>query len=138
MKTSIDTLKDIRGLSGIKTNERADAAVFVRTEMDADDNSYKSNLFLLRQGEIFQLTSGGEESSFAFEDNDNLLFAAARSKKEKEAKESGLSETTFYRISLNGGEAVRAFTLPLNVSKLEALGDGKFLISADKIGRAHV
>ena len=131
MKTSIDTLKDIRGLSGIKTNERADAAVFVRTEMDADDNSYKSNLFLLRQGEIFQLTSGGEESSFAFEDNDNLLFAAARSKKEKEAKESGLSETTFYRISLNGGEAVRAFTLPLNVSKLEALGDGKFLISAD-------
>ena len=39
MKTSIDTLKDIRGLSGIKTNERADAAVFVRTEMDADDYS---------------------------------------------------------------------------------------------------
>ncbi|NLC90093.1 MAG: hypothetical protein GX681_08555 [Clostridiaceae bacterium] len=70
MRTSIEALKDISGLSGIKANERADAAVFVRTEMDADDNSYKSNLFLLRQGEICQLTSAGEESSFAFEGNE--------------------------------------------------------------------
>ncbi len=131
MKTSIENLQKISGLSGIKANDRGDAAVFVRTEMDADDNNYKSNLFLLRQGEICQLTSGGEESSFVFEDNDNLLFSAARSKKEKEAGESGLSETTYYRISIKGGEAVRAFTLPLNVSKLEALGDGKFLILAD-------
>ncbi len=130
MKTGIETLKDISGVSGIKANERADAAVFVRTEMDVDDNSYKSNLFLLHEGEVRQLTSGGEESSFIFEDNDNLLFSAARTKKEKEARESGLSETTYYRISLKGGEAVKAFTLPLNVSKLEALGGGKFLISA--------
>ena len=50
MKTGIETLKDISGVSGIKANERADAAVFVRTEMDVDDNSYKSNLFLLYEG----------------------------------------------------------------------------------------
>lgn len=130
MKTSIETLKNINSVSGIKANEAADAAVFVRTEMDVDDNSYKNDLFLLRQGKVSQLTSGGEESNFAFEDNDKLLFAAARSKKEKEAKESGLSETTFYRISINGGEAVKAFTLPLNVSKLEALVDEKYLITA--------
>ncbi|MDD4324223.1 MAG: S9 family peptidase [Eubacteriales bacterium] len=130
MKTSIETLHDISSISGIKANERADAAVFVRTEMDADDNSYKSNLYLLRKGEISQLTSGGEESAFVFEDDDNLLFAAARSKQEKEAKESGLSETSFYRICINGGEAVKAFTLPLNVSRIEALTDGKFLVAA--------
>ena len=70
MKTSIENLQKISGVSGMKANERGDAAVFVRTEMDADDNSYKSNLFLLRQGEICQLTSAGEESSFAFEGNE--------------------------------------------------------------------
>lgn len=131
MKTSVETLRDISSVSGIKANDSADAAVFVLTEMDADDNSYKKNLFLLRQGEITQLTSGGEESSFIFEDNEKLLFAAARSKKEKEAKETGLSETTFYRIGINGGEAVRAFTLPLNVSEIEVVGEGKYLLAAN-------
>ena len=98
--------------------------------MDVDDNSYKNNLFLLRQGEVSQLTSGGEESSFVFEDNEHVLFAAARSKKEKEDKECGLAETSFYRINIYGGEAVPAFSLPLNVNKVEALKEGKYLITA--------
>ncbi|MDD2364415.1 MAG: S9 family peptidase [Eubacteriales bacterium] len=130
MRTTMETLHDIRGLSGLTANEAGNAAVFVRTDMDVDDNSYKNNLFLLRQGEVSQLTSGGEESSFVFEDNEHVLFAAARSKKEKEDKECGLAETSFYRINIYGGEAVPAFSLPLNVNKVEALKEGKYLITA--------
>ena len=36
--------------------------------------------------------------------------------------------TTYYEISLRGGEATKAFEIPLNVSKLEIIDENRFLV----------
>jgi dipeptidyl aminopeptidase/acylaminoacyl peptidase len=76
-----------------------------------------------RCGKIIKLTSGGKERSFIFTDDDTLLFPATRGSDSTK----GIT-TDFYKISLTGGEAVKAFTFPIPVTKLIPLSSGDFIV----------
>ena len=69
----------------------------------------------------------GSDRLLLWEDGDTLLFPADRSAKEKKRREAGEEFTAYYRLSLSGGEALPAFTLPFSVSSLKPLGEGKYL-----------
>ena len=125
-------LKDFlqyRFLSNLKYAPGGKSAAFVVTNSSEDEKSYESRLWLY-DGSLRQLTDLGKESSFIWEDEENILFPAVRSEKEKKQKEEKEQFTSYYRLNIHGGEAVHAFTLPFAVSKLEktdwgyaALGD---------------
>lgn len=127
-------------LSGIEYNSTGTLACFVVHKAELDENNYTSVLWIYDepQDRLYQLTALGEESSFMWlEDGEHVLFAAKRSKKDKEAAEKGREETVFFKINVRGGEAREAFRIPLKVHKLYELNEGRFLaLGTVNLGRA--
>lgn len=68
------------------------------------------------------LTGNGDEHAFVWLDSDTLLFPSKRGA-------VGAGETAFYRLSLQGGEAERAFCVPLEVESFHPLSNGCYLLT---------
>jgi len=124
MKTiTQDLFYEYTFLSDLNYNPGKTKAVFVKSNIDTVTNGYLQHLWLYDHGTVKQLTSGAKEANYCWEDDDNLLFSAQREKENDELS------TTFYRLNINGGEALKAFTLPLQVSSIKALAD-HYLVEA--------
>jgi len=121
-----------RFLSNVKYAPDGKAAAFVVSNANEEDNSYESRLYLW-DGEVRQMTDLGKERGFVWLNSDTLLFPAVRSAKEKKRAEKHDAFTSYYRLSLRGGEAVPAFTLPFAVERIEVLDETHFAVvgSAD-------
>lgn len=136
-KTEIDTFTKMSFISSLKVLENKKEAVFVRTTCDKEKNVYVSNLYLLDTNKkIRQLSSDGKVSSFFvgkspqdIEDR-AIYFFAKRSDEEKDNSKNLLQESALYRLSLNGGEALKVWTLPLSISSIESLKDGRYIFTA--------
>jgi len=98
--------------------------------MDVEENKYLSDIYIydVEKESITRLTSSNTAKSFTFKDEDLILFADSRDKKDKERREKGEDFTTYYEISLNGGEAVKSLEIPLNVSKLEIIDKDNLML----------
>ncbi|MCB9498669.1 MAG: S9 family peptidase [Bacillales bacterium] len=94
---------------------------FTLTEIDKEKNAYQSFIYQIKNGLPLKLTGLGKESSFIFLDDDNILFPGNREDK-KDA-----TETIFYKLSLNGGEAQKAFSLPFVVNEIYKLSGQRYL-----------
>ncbi|SCG82920.1 peptidase S9 prolyl oligopeptidase [Proteiniborus sp. DW1] len=128
----LDDFTKYKFLSGIKASPNGQNIGFVLHQMDVDENKYLSNIYIhdLKEEKTFKLTSLDEERAFAWKDDSTLLFPAIRNKKDKARKEKGEQLTSYYEISLKGGEANKAFEIPLNVTSLEILDEDKLLLTA--------
>lgn len=136
-KTEIDTFTKMNFISSLKVLENGKEAVFVRTHCDKEKNKYLMNLFLLNEHkEIKQLTFDDSVSSFFVGKSERdvkdrvIYFFAKRNDEEKEKSKNGLSESSLYRLSLNGGEASKSWSLPMSISNLIPLKDGRFILFA--------
>ncbi|MBQ4506805.1 MAG: S9 family peptidase [Firmicutes bacterium] len=131
-KIKIDQYLKYNTLWNLRYSPDGKKAVFVAYYGDYDENVYKYNLYLLdlESGETRRLTSLGSESSFFWEDDTHILFPAVRSPKEKKRKEAGESFTSYYRLAVDGGEAMPAFELPLPAGELFPTGDGRFYFTS--------
>lgn len=118
---AIDDFCSYKFLSNVEFSPEGTSACFVVAEADKEGNKYSSNIYSRRDGTIRQLTSGGKESSFIFLDDDTILFRSNR----EENKDS--LKSLYYKLSLSGGEAVLAYTLPVPCQKLIPLKNGDFL-----------
>lgn len=123
---ALDEFCNLKFLSDITYSPDGKKACLVVSDASKEENSYYSNLYLLRDGNISQLTSGGNESEFVWLDSDILLFPGDREKTKAE-----LPESRFYRISVSGGEAALAFSFPVSVKKMIPLSNGDFVVTAD-------
>ncbi len=118
-------------LSGLSFSPDGKKAAFIAASVNEEKNSYDSNIWLIRDGKSFRLTGMDSEKAFFWEDDDHILFPAARSASEKKRAEAGEQFTALYRIDVNGGEAVKACELPLQARHFEKIGEtGKYLVSA--------
>ena len=132
-------LKDFlhyRYLSGLCYAPDGRRAAFVVSNASEEDNGYESRLYLLEDGRVRQLTDLGRERSFVWLDSHRLLFAAARSAKERKSAESGEAQTSFYCLDVDGGEAVHAFTLPFAAGQVTVLDETHLAVSGS-IDAAH-
>lgn len=129
-KLKLDDFTRYKFISGLKFSPGGKRLAFILHQMDVEENKYLSNIHIydLEKKDFTKLTSSNTASSFVFKDEDTLLFADSRDKKDKERKEKGEDLTTYYEISLRGGEATKAFEIPLNVSKLEIIDENRFLV----------
>ncbi len=119
---AIDQFCSLRYLSHPTFAPDGTSACYVVTEALKEENRYKQTLFVRKSGKDMQLTSGGHEGSFCYIDSDTVLFAADR----EEKKEKSLA-ARFYKISLSGGEAQLAFTLPVPTQRVIPLPNGDYL-----------
>lgn len=124
-------LLNYRFLSDVKYAPDGNKAAFVVSYGKEDDNKYEGHIWIWDKEKVRQLTGLGKERSYVWEDCEHLLFAAVRSDAEKKRAEAKDLFTSFYRISIHGGEATLAFTLPYSAGRIESLGNGKYWVSGE-------
>lgn len=125
-KIALDEFCNLKFLSNIEFSPNGKHLLFAVAQANCEENKYTSVLYELSGKKVRQLTSGGNERSYIFLDDDTILFAADRDCGEKKPS----IETKFYKLSLSGGEAQKAFTFPLPVTAILPLGNGDFLVTA--------
>ena len=121
-KITIDHFQRVQFPSALALSPAGQPA-WVRTRIEND--AYTGQLFVLDHDQPKQLTSGNE-SLFVWDDEKTLLFISSRGEKPQPEAES----TTFYRIRTDGGEAVKAFTLPLKVRQIVPVKKGLYVLTA--------
>ena len=119
-----------RYLSNVQYAPDGKRAAFVVSNCNEEDNGYESRLWLY-DGTLRQLTDLGREASYVWETAYTILFPAVRTADEKKRAEKKETFTSYYRLDLCGGEAIRAFTLPLSVHRLIPIREGVFVALAD-------
>jgi len=129
-KLMIDDFTKYKFLSTLKKNESGSKTLFVVHEADMDNNDYKSYIWSLDNvtKEYKQLTGLGKEKNFYFLDDETVLFPSIRDEKDKEKLKNGEEFTQFFKISLNGGEALPCFRIPKIVTSIKPLKDNDYLI----------
>lgn len=130
---NLDEFTKYKFLSGLELSPQGKYAGFAVHNCNLDDNKYDSNLWLysLENQKCFQLTGLNKESSFIWErDGEHILFSTIRDEKDKKRKEGGEPLTQYYRININGGEAQKAFQIPLNVTSIKQIDSENYLVSA--------
>lgn len=127
----LDDFTKYKFLSGLKYSPNGDKLGFVLHEMDVENNKYLSNIYIydVEEEGYRKLTSGDSERNFIFKDSSTILFPSVRDSKDKSRKEKGEDFTSFYEISLYGGEANKAFEIPINVGNVEILNEDKLILT---------
>ena len=115
----IRDLLDYRFLHSLAWSGRH--ALCIQTQMDEKSNQYHSNLMELDLSTmtVKPLTTDGRLSSFVFEDEQTVLFAACRKKEDE--PEAGQKKTVIYRLALTGGEARKAWEVPFDVREMRPI-----------------
>lgn len=102
-------------------------ALYTVQHMNVDRDAYENFLWLLdlETGRETQLTGGGRESGAFWLDSRHVVFSAVR------GGEVPANETVFYRIAVDGGEALEYMRVPIAGARASLLGEDRFLIRAD-------
>ncbi len=124
-------LLEYRFLSQLAASPKGDRAVFTVRRAREEHNDYESDLYLYDAGAVKRLTADGKSGSPVWEDEDHILFSSLREEKDRERSEQGEPLSVWYRLSLSGGEAQRAFELPLPCRELMRLNDRLWFFLAD-------
>ena len=103
-------------------------AAYLMTHMDEEKDGYVHDIQLLdlHSGEIREVTQSKDVTAFRWISDDTILFASGRGKPKE-----GTSD--FYTISLKGGEACKAFTIPKACSLPVPLGNGKWVVTTKNV-----
>ena len=137
----LDALSNYSYLSRPTFSPSGRTAAFVVKKADMKENGYTSVLYMVRfpeagvtaaagtAQEVRQLTSLGKESSFLY-DSDNTLLLPLNRRKEDEPEKNHF-KTVFYRLPLDGGEAIPAFDVPYEVGTIKKVRDGLYAFSSE-------
>ena len=120
-----DLWTQFKFLSSLKTNADHSALAWVVSSTNLKKDTYESNIWVMRGDRQFQLTGLNQESFYVWDDEQTVLFASKRLKEEAKS-----ISTEFFRIRLDGGEALKAFSLPLPVTGIEKIDADHYLVSA--------
>ena len=127
-KIEIDSFLKFQFVSNPTFSPDGKKAAFVVQQANLKDNNYPGDIHLLdiETKTTSQLTSGGDAKGYVWTPEGTLLFAAKRTKEDKEAKD----DTIFYEISPEGGEAKKAFSLPIQAGRIEPVDSDLYVVSA--------
>ena len=133
-KLELEDFLQYRYLSGLSYAPGGQHAAWLVKEADWDKNGYNTHLWLRRGDQNTQLTAAGDETVYCWEDAEHILFQDCRSDRQKARRANGEQFSVYYRIDINGGEAVEAFELPIPTSEIAVLNDRYYVA----IGRIDV
>ncbi|MDD3924521.1 MAG: hypothetical protein PHP11_05425, partial [Erysipelotrichaceae bacterium] len=122
-KITQDLFYEYQFLANLNYNPAKTVAAFVKSVVDKDNNSYQQFIWLSENGKFRQLTTGGKEGNYFWEDDENILFIADREHKEDQFA------SCIYRINIHGGEAFKVAELPLRINTIKVLPE-QYLIQA--------
>lgn len=109
---------------------RGDDLYFCVKRADLGENTYKSDLYVLRDGTPRRLTSGGDVNAYWLLSG-GAVFPALREKKDRESAERGVPLTVLQRLPYDGGEAAEWLRLPYNAGEFRFVSEERFFFSAE-------
>ena len=137
---NLDAFTNYAFLSGLRCGPEGGLA-FVTAKADTEENAYRRDLWYKpEQGGAIQLTTDGKSGGFLWDGPNTLLFSSGRDPEQKKRQEAGEEYTAFYRMNTQGGEAQKAFSVPLSASLEEKVRDGLYLLRVDwdlRFSKAH-
>mgnify|MGYP000954059554 CR=1 FL=1 len=98
-----------------------------------NENCYRSDLYLLRDGHVRPLTSSGDVGEYHLLD-DHIVFASLRKKKDRETAAKSIPLTVLQGLPYDGGEAQELLRLPYSVTGMCFLSEKRFFFTA-KVSR---
>jgi len=123
----LSDFKNYRFIDGLKLSPNGKNIAVLGRKANTE-NGYDVAIFLNKGCGFKPLTNlTGKVGHFLWLDDENILFSETRDKKDKEKQEKGHELTCYHSICINGGEAVAAFKVDAIVTKLEPLGQSKYL-----------
>lgn len=130
-KIEISTFLEFQFVSNPSFSPDGKCIAFVVSTADKADNNYKANLYVysMASKKVIKLTNGGDAKSYAWTNENTLIFPAVRNSDVKEKIEAGEQIASFYEISPEGGEAAEAFTVPAKATGIKTLPNGDFLLT---------
>ncbi len=119
-------------LSGVEIAPDNKNLAFVVHKADFEENNYKSNIWVMNceTKKQFRLTGLGEEKSFLWLDEENIIFPSIRDKKLKVKIEEGEKWSCYYSINIKGGEAEEYMRVPLQVTSIKMIDRDNFILTA--------
>lgn len=127
-KIQANTFCEYHYISQLKTNKQGKVA-FIKSNAVEEENMYTSDLYILSDHSgAKRLTTSKDVVNFAWLDDEHIIFPSKRYKNEKN-KES-LPSTTYYKISLDGGEAEEFMKLDYIVTNIYPIAKDTYLFTA--------
>lgn len=128
-KIKIDEFSNFKFVSGVKFSPDEKKVCFIQSEYDMENNNSKSFLWIynLDKENKYQLTSLGKESNYEWTDSENIVFIADREEK-KDNNNEFEKKTKFYKININGGEAIKFFEVEEKILGFEVLNEKKWIM----------
>ena len=125
-----EDLYEFRFVSEASLSPDGTMAVCVVNQASKEDNTYHSSIWSvdLETKEKRLLASRGEAKKPVWLDSGRILFTSSRDREDTDQKEQK-PETTYYEISIHGGEATPFMTVPLKADGIRFMGDGLWLVS---------
>lgn len=117
---------DFSYLSNLQDNGKDIA--YIVSKCNEKENRYDQKLHILKDNHDVTLTQSGHESLYLWEDEHTLLFANMRDPKDLEKVKNGEEKTVFYRIDTRGGEALKAFEIPMMVLDIKMVSAHVFAL----------
>lgn len=133
MKENIEVkdFLDYTFLSDLKTAPDERHMSYIVSTCDEEHNQYRSCLHVSDGEKSFALTSHGKEQLYIWDDENTILFANMREHKDIDAVKHGEEKTIFYHISMHGGEAQKAFCIPLHVIAIKKITASEYVCLID-------
>lgn len=122
----INQFECVQSPSRLLLSEQGQPAFVLTT---VEEGNYHSRLAIIEENQVKIMTQG-HENLYLWQDNETLLFTSIRTEEQRKRIESQEELTCFYRLSLQGAEAMPAFELPLKVQAIEKIHAKKYLILA--------
>lgn len=117
-------------ISNLCVSPKGDACVFSVSKCNEANNSYDTNLYVYKNNTYYALTSSNSDNNATFIDDTTILFRSNRDENNKAKLANGEEISSFYTISLDGGEAKKAFDIPLSVSSIAKVSDTLYVFKA--------
>ncbi|BBE31814.1 peptidase S9 [Tepiditoga spiralis] len=124
-KLTLDEFTKFKYISTLKFSPDGEKICFVQHEADMKKNGYNSYLWIYNNERLYKLTSFGKEKNYLWLDDENILFPSMR----EENNDKDKKRTIFYKINVNGGEAIKDFEVEEKITGIKRINDDKFLIT---------
>lgn len=128
----LDAFTQYRFLSDLHCAPESRDLAFACARADTEENAYSRDLWLLKDGKTpLRLTGDGKAGAYLWDGPHTLLFTSSRGEEGRKKREAGEEWTDFYRLDTQGGEAVKAFSVPLSATPVEKVREGLYLLRVD-------
>ena len=106
---------------------------FALKEVDREGDGYRWNLWLydLESRESRQITQGDDQRKAVWEDNTHILYKTTEPDEAMRARGFEEEWTVYHRLNVCTGEEREAFRLPMSVSGLWKMDEGRYVFTGE-------